>query len=98
MVGYMRRAKAHSVFSCQSGGIGKFSYSRPGYSRNGRWAQRTATHARPQATHHSHLRRTIRVRIPPARFAKCDTHPMRTLVLLLAVLPLAAQKPADETA
>src|SRR5262245_54820216 len=32
----MSRANAHSVFSCQSGGRGKSSYSRPGYWRKGR--------------------------------------------------------------
>ena len=35
--GYIKRAKANSVFSCASGGTGKSLYSMAGYSRNWRW-------------------------------------------------------------
>src|SRR5579883_2199430 len=93
MVGYISRANTHSVFSCQSGGIGKFEYSRPGYSRKGRCAHNDATHARTAAAPKSRRREAISVRIPPlARGHRVrETKRMRSLLLLLAALPLAAQ-------
>src|SRR5579883_697575 len=96
MVGYISRANTHSVFSCQSGGIGKFEYSRPGYSRNGRWAHNDATHARTAAAPRSR-REAISVRIPPlARGHRVrETKRMRSLLFLLAALPLAAQQTPD---
>src|SRR5450432_1512145 len=64
----MRRAKAHSVFSCQSLGMGKSLYSTPGYSRKGRWAgstpRKTAEKARPPDNHHESLRVLMSGRVP----------------------------------
>src|SRR5579875_3265899 len=61
MGGYIRRANAHSVVAFQSGGLGKFSYSTPGYSRNGCWKpHRTPT----KATAPGAIRAALDKRIP----------------------------------
>ena len=43
----MSRAKAHSVFSSQSGVSSNLSYSTPGYCRNGRWNAYSAERKAP---------------------------------------------------
>src|SRR5215469_17012999 len=65
-LGYIRRAKTHSLFSWKSGGIGKLLYSKAGYSRQGLrkfWAERLASASRPAAYSQTSLRSAIRLRI-----------------------------------
>src|ERR1700733_2619283 len=59
MPGHFRRARVHSVFASQSGGRGKFAYSRPGYSRNGFWARRALQPASATGTNRNAARNRI---------------------------------------
>src|SRR5215831_6611992 len=57
--GYLRRARVHSVFSFQSGGRGKFSYSMARYSRKGFCACSAPQEPRPASASITTARKRI---------------------------------------
>src|SRR5438552_8479686 len=65
VLGTRRRARVHSVFSFQSDGRGKFSYSAPGYSLKGLWACSTPQVAKAVGTN----QKATRQRISALKFA-----------------------------
>src|SRR5579862_8668374 len=71
--GYIKRAKANSVFSCASGGSGKSLYSIAGYSRNGRWKAHkdpTSSGTAPASSHR--LPRSSAIKKPPGFLAQVN--------------------------
>src|SRR5215471_3638364 len=59
MPGYLRRARVHSVFSFQSDGRGKSSYSMARYSRKGFWACNAPQEPRPASASITTARKRI---------------------------------------